>query len=112
MPAGNGSFSRTSMASRKDAATKTPRMLTRNTHSISQGQVSVWPVNMVSAGIGATSPPETIEAAAEAEVWLMLFSRKLSAVVCPARCIAPQKPKAKRPAAIDILNDQPILSPL
>ena len=63
----------------KLAATKTPRMLTRNTHSISQGQGSVCPVSMVSAGIGATSPPETMEADAEAAVWLMLFSRKPSA---------------------------------
>ena len=111
-PAGKGSFSRTSIASRKLAATKTPRMLTRNTHSISQGQGSVCPVSMVSAGIGATSPPETMEAEAEAAVWLMLFSRNSSGALRPARCIAPQKPKASRPAAIDMLNDQPILSPL
>ena len=52
---------------------------------------------MVSAGIGATSPPETIEAAADAAVWLMLFSRSASCGARPARCSAPQKPKASRP---------------
>ncbi len=67
---------------------------------------------MVSAGIGATSPPETMEAAADAAVWLMLFSRKASCGARPARCSAPQKPKASSPAAIDMLNDQPIFSPL
>ena len=87
-------------------------MLTRNTQTISQNQVSVCPVSMVSAGIGATRPPETMEAEAEAAVWLMLFSRSASGAVCPARCSVLQKPNASRPAAIDMLNDQPILSPL
>ncbi len=111
-PAGKGSRSRTSMASRKPAATNTPRIETRNTQTISQNQGSVCPVSMVSAGIGATSPPDTMEADAEAAVWLMLFSRRASASLRPARCMAPQKPNARRPAAIDMLNDQPIFSPL
>ena len=36
---------------------------------------SVCPVNSVKAGMGATSPAEAADAAAEQAVWLILFSR-------------------------------------
>jgi hypothetical protein len=45
-----------------------PSMLTLTTHSQSSGSESSVPVNSVRAGIGATSPLETIEAAEDAVV--------------------------------------------
>jgi hypothetical protein len=50
-------------------ATATPSALTVNVQTESAGQESWRPVKMVSAGIGATSPAEAIDAAAEVVVW-------------------------------------------
>ncbi|GJB85007.1 hypothetical protein KAM380_094720 [Aeromonas caviae] len=60
----------------------------------------------------ATSPPETMEAAAEATVWLMLLSCNVHAgrpLLRPARPCHRVKPTSK--AMIDMLNDQPIRRP-
>ncbi len=73
-PAGKRSRSRSSIWLRSPAATTTPSMLTTNTQIASIGQGRIWPVSMASAGIGATSPPEMIEAEDDAAVWFMLFS--------------------------------------
>ena len=93
-------------------ATTMPSMLTENTQSASTGQASVWPVNNVNAGIGATRPAEMIDAADEAVVWFITFS-------CMPQGRAPRRSPASRQNAkaisadvIDMLNDQPIFKPL
>ncbi len=52
-----------------------PTRQTVKTQIASRIHGSSRPVMSVSAGIGATSPAEEIDAAAEQVVWLMLFSR-------------------------------------
>src|SRR3546814_14089913 len=55
------------------------------------------------AGIGATRPPEMIDAADDAAVWLMLFSR-----LPHCRPASRHSPNHNSPAAMDMLNAQPI----
>ncbi len=73
-PAGKRRRSRSSIWLRSPAATTMPSALTENTQKISSGQGRICPVRSVKAGMGATRPPEMIEAADDAAVWLMLFS--------------------------------------
>jgi hypothetical protein len=74
IPSGNFRPLSLSRVGRKYHAIQMPRKLTENTHAIIGTGSSCWPVSRVYAGIGATSPPEMIDAAAEATVWLMLLS--------------------------------------
>ena len=111
MPSGKRRPALTISDGRRYQATHTPRKLTENTQAISAGLPSCWPVSSVYAGIGATSPPEMIEAQDEAVVWVMLLSSsvqrgrpKVDETLC-------QKAKPTSSAITDILNDQPILSP-
>ena len=61
--------------------------------------------------MGATSPPEMIDAADEAVVWLMLFSSNPQRRA-PSGAIARfQNPYDSSAATMDMLNDQPILRP-
>ena len=112
IPAGNGNCSSISICRRSPSATITPIRLTQKVQKASTAQVNCSPVSRVRAGIGATSPAETMEAAEEAEVWLMLFSSIPQSSVPKARRIIRQNPRLSSAAAMDILNDQPIFKPL
>ena len=94
------------------AATTTPSTLTTNIHSAKTGKVNVCPVRSANAGMGAASPAEIIDAADDAVVWLMLFSRNPYAGVAKVFCAVVHKAKPISPAATDMLKVQPILSPL
>jgi hypothetical protein len=69
------------------------------------------PVNIVYAGIGATRPPDMIDAAEEAVVWLILLSNVVHCGAWVSAAIDRHNPKPISSAIIDMLNDQPIFSP-
>ncbi|MGB3022917.1 MAG: hypothetical protein WBB50_12425 [Methyloceanibacter sp.] len=111
MPAGNTRPELTIRRGRKYQPTQTPRKLTANTQATSVGQGRLPPVIIARAGIGATNPLETMEAAEDAAVWLILLSSMPQGASPNSRATGPQKAKDNSSAVIDILNDQPILRP-
>ena len=112
IPDGKGSRSRSRSWLRNPAATTMPSRLTTINHIARTGKERVWPVIRASAGMGAASPAEMIEAEADAAVWLMLFSLRVQTEARFQRSAERQKAKAMRPAATDMLNVQPILRPV
>ncbi len=111
MPAGNTRSELTISRGRKYQPTQTPRKLTANTQTASVVHGRLAPVIMASAGIGATKPLDTIAAAEEAAVWLMLLSSIAQAGRPNQRDAGVQNAKDNSSAVIDMLNDQPILRP-
>ena len=82
-----------------------------NTQATSAGASSACPVISVNAGIGATRPPDTMDAAAEAVVWPMLLSWAVHSRRPKARASGRQSATPISSAMIDMLKDQPIFSP-
>jgi hypothetical protein len=76
------------------------------------GHGNCSPVIIAKAGIGATNPDEIIEAAEEAVVWLILFSRGPQGGVFVVHSIVFQKTKPNKAAEMDILKLQPIFNPV
>ena len=111
MPAGNTRFDCTISRGRKYQPTHRPRKLTANTQAATSAHGRLPPVRIASAGIGATSPPETMDDAAEAPVCVMLLSSICHRASPRACATGIQNAKASRSDVIDMLNDQPILSP-
>lgn len=111
VPAGYASPERYSSGVRRYQATHTPRKLTANTQAINGPGASTRPDTRASAGIGATSPPEMMDAAEEAVVCEILLSRIAQGWRAPARASSRHNRKPSNSAVMDMLNDQPILRP-
>jgi hypothetical protein len=93
-------------------ATTMPIRLTDKIHTDKRDQGNCLSVKMAKAGMGATNPEEIMEAAEDAVVWLILFSRSPQGSVWAVVSRAFQKAKLIKAAVMDILNAQPIFSPL
>jgi hypothetical protein len=88
-----------------------PRKLTVNTQPISGSGARLCPERRVKAGIGATRPPETIDAADDAAVCEMLLSLSVQRGAPEACSSVRHSATPASSATIYMLNDQPILSP-
>ena len=94
---------------RRYQATQTPKKLTANTQAISGAGASTMPDTKANAGMGATSPPEMMDAAEDAVVCEILLSRMSQRTRVRASTRQVRKPSSS--AVIDMLNDQPIFRP-